>query len=328
MSICLSHGSADRMLERCAREGIELEPASSNVLMSVGAQVDEVRNALGDYGPMPFDDVELVVGDRRNVRHSRGIVTHLLQRLPPEGSILRVDDGLYVVSPELCLMQQAGVMHPVNLCQMLGRYLATASSYESQDGKRLNRRSQLTDEERLARFLRGVRGSRGRGVLIDALEWTCPRAASPQETNLQLALTLPPSFGGFGLKRPMMNKEIKLNELERRLCQREFIRIDLLWQGGFGLEYQGEDHANQLDEDYARFLAAHAHGIDIWFVANGQLADPVQMNYIAEHVAMLTGRRARGMRWPKRGEVQWLLEVLAGKRIPDSDDRFARKPSR
>ena len=328
--ICFSHGTADRVLERCAHEGIELEPVSSSVLEDFVSECVGTRETLDHLGIPLGESIELLVG-KPSLRKYRGtIATHLLSQLPPEGSILRINEGIYVVSPELCLLQQASQLHPVNLCQMLGRYLGSSSPVQMDNGvTRLAERPSLTDEERIASLLRGAKSRKGRGILLDAMAWTCSGAASPQETNLQLTLTLPPRFGGFGLNRPLLNETIELGEKARRLYPHGSVKVDLLLKEvGFGLEYQGKEHGDQLDEDYARFLAVHREGIELWFVANGQLRDAYQMSYIAEEIARRTGRRIGGLTWPTVNEVQWLLDVLSGVIIPRPNERFSRKRSR
>ncbi|MDO4798316.1 MAG: hypothetical protein Q4A01_09910, partial [Coriobacteriales bacterium] len=95
------------------------------------------------------------------------------------------------------------------------------------------------------------------------------------------------------------------------------IRIDLCWpQALFGLEYQGDKHGNQLGQDYARWFAAREEGYELWFVAKEQLESAVQMMQIGREVAKRIGCNVDMGLWPTEGELQDLLDTLAGRKHP------------
>lgn len=330
MNICLSNASADKMLELYAHRGIELEPVSSSCIYQFGANHKDVQ-VVSDIAEVFKDGIEVVVGDDSAARSNDKIVCHRWTGRLPEGSILRVPDatGLYVSSPAFCLLQQSSELHQVNLCMMLGRYFATKSSVVGRNGKEcLEDRRPLIKEDDLYLYIKEAHGAKGVGRLKEALRWTSPGAASPQETNLQLALSLPPMYYGFGLPLPKMNHEIQLNDYARKFYARKRCRIDLCWpERFFGLEYLGAEHKDQLEEDWSRHYAICTEGFELLYITNSQLRSAVQLDYIARWVARKTHKRIREETWPSLDEVQRLIDVLGGRIIPRKDERKSgRRP--
>ena len=325
MSICLCGMTADKMLELLAKNKTELETVTGARLSEFSANIDDARDVLGDYLGGVDLPIELLVGSKKMRRASDRVVTHYCSKSLPDGAIKRIDEGLYVISPELCLLEQATELHLVNLCMMLGRFMATATpDRNAEDTGGVRKRAPLTSVDRVYEFLANAKQMRGVASLREALRWTAPGAASPQETNLQLALTLPPKYGGFGLRMPEMNYKVPLEGIARELYpEHESIRIDLAWsEWGIGLEYQGEEHGAQLGEDYARYLAADASQFRLWYVAKRQLESPVEMDYLAQLVAGKIRKRINEQSWPTREHTRWLLSVLRGDVLPRPGVRF------
>ena len=331
MSICLSHLSADHMLEYLASIQRELEPASPAAPHQFGADPLEIELLFKENYAADGDSIDVLVLDPSHMRHLPDVNVHVWQSPLPEGALLNVDENLYVVSPEFCLLLQANELHLINLCQMLGRYLAVRVPRVQEDGTEVFvDRAPLTNEESLRAFLRSVEGAPGSVALREAMRWTCSGAASPQEVNLQLALTLPPAYGGFGLKKPIMNFKVELSSEARKLYDCECIFIDLCWPDIHeGLEYQGADHEKQLGADYARALAADCEGYRLWFVAKEQLSSAAQMDYLARRLARRLRKSLKKSAWPTLEQVQRLLDILGGHVIPKKHERARwRTPKR
>lgn len=325
MSICLSHMSADRALETLACSGQAVEMAASSVMCgfeatdaAVSAVSDELESLLGPEAK----DLNLLVGADGERHATEKKVIHKWTGPLPEGSLAKVCEGLYVSTPSFCLLQQAAELHTINLCQMLGRYLAVATPKGGRDGKTLQERAPLLEEEALGLYLSQFSRPRGAVRVREAMRWTAAGAASPQETNLQLALTLPYAYGGFGLVKPLMNYRVTLSEKAKALCGKDECYIDLYWRGkSFGIEYQGMFHNQQIGEDYARFYALDCMGKQVLFVADAQLWDAVQMEYIAHRVARRLGKKVLRDHWPDEDALQGLLDALRGARVPNRSER-------
>ena len=333
MSICLSHRSADVFLEHLAHKGGApdnlLQPASGSALAAFTSNIEEARSLLGE-DLNELRPVDLLVGNPNAMRSGDEVSAHLWTGNLPDGFIKQYREGIYVVSPELCLLQQTNELHLVNLCQMLGRFMATASPVKADDGAyKLKERSPIISKTELEDRLMELGKVRGVRALREALRYTLPGAASPQETNLQLAMTLPYAYYGFGFKNLELNHQIALGETAQELCNKSHLYIDLYFgkprarKGedpdairAFGLEYQGEDFHQDPSSDASRFLAAHLEGVDLWYVAKAQLDDAKQLDYIAREAARRIRRRCVESTWPEQEELEILLDILNGKKVP------------
>lgn len=315
MSICLCNLSADTLLELASQKKLDMEPATPDPLLFTADPIkaQETLGALADELPKP---IELMVGSAQKRRRAMGIASHVWKGSIPKGGVFAIGEGVYVTSPEFTLLQQASQLHQASLCQMLGRYLGTwTPKKDSPTGQ--GKRAPLTTLESLDEFLKGIGSVRGQHNLRMAMAYTCEGAASAPETSLQLALCLPPELHGLSIPLPIMNYEVELSREARKLYPHDSIRIDLCWRHRrFGLEYQGEEHRKQLGEDYARWFAAREEGYELWFVAKDQLESVDQMKHIAREVAQRIDYDVDEGLWPTDGELQDLLDTLAGRRHP------------
>ena len=325
MSVCLCNLSADAALEFAAQKGVEFELASPNP-MSFSADPALVSRKLSGLADAPHElsgladalpkPVELMLGSAKDRRSTTGVAYHVWRGGLPRNSFLRIDEGVYVTSPELTLLMQANQLHQVSLCQVLGRYLGTwTPTKESARGQ--DERAPLVTFDSLVSFCAGIKRSRGKSNLKLAMAYTCDGAASAPETSLQLALCLPPELHGFNLPQPTMNYEVGLSSRAQLMYPHETARIDLCWRNErFGLEYQGEDHGNQLGEDYARWFALREEQYELWYVAKEQLASATQMDFIAREVAKRIGFEINEELWPTHSELRELLDILSGATHP------------
>lgn len=316
MSICLCSLSADAALELIAQNKIEVSPASPDP-SSFTVDPKLVAEGLGDLVNKLPQPIELLVGSAKQRRFVRGIACHIWNGALPKSNVLALDEGIYIASPELTLLQQASQLHQASLCMMLGRYLGTWTPAEGRlNGQ--NERAPLTSFDALNKFLTSMGRVRGKDNLKLAMAYTCDRAASAPETSLQLALSLPPELYGLNITQPTMNYEVNLSSESQRLYPKDSIRIDLCWYNNqFGLEYQGKEHGNQLGDDYARWFAARKEGYELWFVAKEQLENASQLMRIGREVALRIGCDVDEALWPTESELQELLDILAGRTHPN-----------
>ena len=316
MSICLCNLSADVALELIAQKKQEVTPTAVD-LTSLTSDPEVAKECLGSFAEKLPQPIELLVGDRgKRCRAGKGVACHVWQGALPGDGVLALKEDVYVTGPDLTLLQQATQLHQVKLCQTLGRYLGTwTPSKDSLNGQ--EERAPLTTFDSLKGFLRQARGMKGTQNLVLAMAYTCDGAASAPETSLQLVLSLPPEFYGFGLSQPTMNYKVDLSAEATNICSKKSIRIDLCWRGSrFGLEYQSKDHGDKLGDDYARWFAARKEGYELWFVAKEQLENAAQMSYVGREVAKRIGCDAAEMTWPTKDELQDLLDILKGQENP------------
>lgn len=75
-------------------------------------------------------------------------------------------------------------------------------------------------------------------------------SASPQESRLYIILTLPRSYGGFGLKDLKFNCRIKLSKEAQTICGRTHIKPDLCnLKNKVAIEYDSDTFHSEISQN-------------------------------------------------------------------------------
>lgn len=181
--------------------------------------------------------VHLIVGDAFKTRKSPWFVCHSWTRsLPPE-SFIRITGSAYAPSPELCFLQMAELLKPIELIR-LGYELCSSYRLDPREERGFDTRAPLSLKARLAAFLEKVVDCAAARRAIDALPLIADASASPRETTTALLCSLPASLGGWAFPAPYLNTPVETPAGMRR--------IDLFWPDWrYGLEYDSDaEHAN------------------------------------------------------------------------------------
>ena len=129
-------------------------------------------------------------------------------------------------------------------CEFAGTYRL---GVETGAGTASYRASRITSAAELGRVVAEAGKSQGTLRARRVSELMFDGSASPMETALALMLTLPVDFGGFGLERPLLNREVDVSPLRGTLSDRDAVTPDFLWPGqGVALEYDSSEfHARR-----------------------------------------------------------------------------------
>lgn len=304
---------ADRLLEdRAVSQPWGLERSSLRTLDGAECSV----RALHELDAA-LTDAEVLVG---NAALRTGREPHHIRvyggTLPP-GSFISLEEGCYLVSPELMLLLEATRLSAVEWIQLACRYCGTYSLAPwTRTG--IIEREPLTTVARLERFFDEARGTYGAKRARAQLKWVVEMSNSPMETNLAMQFYLPCRMGGFGLPTPRMNEEVILDAKASELADgRRTCRIDLYWEVGnkkLGLEYYGRaTHEGEALEgrDISRENALDYLGIPVKPVSWEQLRSPDHLELMARWVSNVTGKRVRLERVPLERRTTLLTSTLA-----------------
>lgn len=117
------------------------------------------------------------------------------------------------------------------------------------------------------------------------------------ETCLALMLGLPTSLGGYGLGMPEMNTAISAPAGTRTLMSYHQYHCDLYWPDEqVAVEYNSRQfHLNEqaVARDSSRMNDLAAYGITALSVTRQQIANPREMDSVAQLVAKAMKRRLR-----------------------------------
>ena len=272
------------------------------------ASLDRERFGLSDVGPIHL----LVERDCR--RKLKGdLVVHTVSCELPAGSILIVENGMCVASPELAILQVSSSFSELDLLLLIYEFCGCYSlGGFSAD---LLMRHPLTSVEALSRMLSQGRNLKCSSKLQKVLAFAMNGSGSPRETAVALLMHLPKRYGGFGLPRSELNLSVDLGKEGAALWGKRNA-FDMVWrEARIVVEYDGrEAHSSeaQRDRDNARRNAAAAQGYAVYVFTEERLRSVDHVCVIAAAIAKRLGFRLvfqRGDFWERHMKLRTALRL-------------------
>ena len=312
MAIYLGHTTARRILESRLVLDLDHSPYRGPLNCQSGKRdvKDVLSAAFKDFAfvdlpsilyTRPGEGLDLLVSNPREKRRWKGAKCHVIRSKLPSRSFWLVEEGIFVASPELCLLQLAESLSLIDTIKAAMSFCGIYRLVGDTTSKSIfDRKPIMTVDSGLA-FLDSVGLVPGAVNMRRALQYTLPNSGSPMETRMVLPFYLPKALGGFGLPRPVMNKPIYLDESAREIAGvpqwQELFAGDAAWTNKATkretvFEYQSkENHDNEASygSDYARQLALESMGHRVHFVTNTQLNSLSQMEELARCIVRETG---------------------------------------
>ena len=216
----------------------------------------------------------------------------------PERSYYEAGESTCVASPELCLVQAAGVYtfaQLMELCmEFTGKY---ALDHEAPRGF-TQRATPLTTIERVRGYIGCLAKERGTAKLREALAYIEEGSRSPMETREYLLAFLPKHLGSYGIPKPEVNARINLNSREQEIARRAYLECDLFWpEHRVAIEYDGDpDHASfdARSRDAKKRNALLTHGICCFTITAREILDADAFDSVMREVADELGFRLQG----------------------------------
>ena len=294
MTIVISHISAIEYW--LAHESLKPKATSAHTateLPSAGPTIDDRRRAeqlLKQCASIP-----LHIAATKPLHNSTRFRCHVWSP-PVARALYRIADDVYVCSPELAFVQSATALDKIDTVR-LGCELCATYSIDRQARGGFFQRNAITTREKLGAIVCENQGVNGVKTARWALDHVLDRSASPAETKVALALTLPCKIGGMGLPQPSLNRFIPLNAAEQKALNRSYFLCDLYWeQAKLAIEYDSDaEHSGseRIASDAARRNALLRLGITVITVGNQTFRDRSEFKRVGATVARLLGTRIR-----------------------------------
>lgn len=264
----------------------------------------DIFNVCPTFAPSPL---HFLVPSQNMRRRNDVVHAHLHSGTLPAGAFLYLGNGVYVASPEMCLLQsaaQSSLLPVVKLgCELCGTY-----SFRW-NGEGFYARDPLASKQSVARLLDRSPSAPSSRKLRRALPLLQEGAASPMEAALALMLCLPPRFGGYGIPNPILNFKHKTGAHMKKITRQSSFACDLYWPDErLGVEYDSDEHhneANDVDQDAIRKNSLLGFDIDVITVRRNQLMDANLFDRTAHLVAKRLGVRIR----PRASD--WMMKRYA-----------------
>ena len=234
--------------------------------------------------------------------------SHLIMSPLPVGSLLKISDEVFTVSPSLLFLQLGKQLSWLDLA-LIGAELCGQYSLLPANSPGMRRCAPITQNAALAAYIKKFPHARGIRTAARALDCISDLSASPLESSLFLLLTLPVKWGGYGLPKPSMNPSSPLSKRTARVMGVDELHCDLRWHDPHvALEYNSKDHhVGHLTHDARRTNALTAEGERVYTMTPAILANPIECDNLVKLIAHNLGHRLRGNALgdsPKRSELR------------------------
>lgn len=187
--------------------------------------LESAMNELG-IGEPPLHVMVNALSKRRTTTN---LATHLYEHPLPEGSFCRVDEHVYVASPELTLAQLTLEMPLVDVLEIALEFCSGyALEPDSESG--FIERPAITSSKKLASYAKHLAGRHGAKQLAQILPYLVDDSASPMETISLMLLCLPSKVGGYQLPLPEHNVSIPIPGHAHSHTRRRHLICDLYWE--------------------------------------------------------------------------------------------------
>ena len=262
---------------------------------------DEAKPSVNDLERIGIDlgtnPTDFIVPSPSSRTRSTRITCSVFDKRIPAKAFVYVGDGVFVVSPELCLLLEARTAAFANLVEtgyeFCGSYRLAASS----DTGMLSDQLPLTSVSKLQSFLSRARNLNGVGAARDAVAHILPNSESPKESQLSILSSFPGRLGGYGFPQPTLNHPVRISEKARGRSVGETCRCDLFWPDAkLDVEYDSRLHHTgeaEQEKDSARRTALAYAGILVITVSSDQLHTRSEMDKVAHAMAKRLGTRCR-----------------------------------
>lgn len=275
-------------------------PCGIRRVSDVETSAVEIRRRLSfldDFKPEgEAYEIHILVPRRKDLRHMKGIKTHLCSRELPAESFWDLGDDIYLVTPERCFLEAA--MRGVDQERLMAFGMELCGTYSlaygNEDG--FANGTQLTYASRLVAYLRRYRHVRGIAKARRAMACVVDGADSPRETATCLALTMSTFQGGYGIARPFMGEPIVPKDSQRELCSQSHYLADMLWKKPkLIVEYDGGHHDEpaRAAKDKRRRSELAALGYTVIVVNNDDVESHSRFDQKAAQVSRCLRRRRR-----------------------------------
>lgn len=274
-----------------------------------GAPTKAKINAFKSEHPdLALSRIDLVVryGDQRDLPN---VKTHIKKAPLPERSFYRLDDTVYVASPELCLMQLASKLSEPQVVklamEMCGTYaidpIPSSEMFDLpdplDDDSGICKRPPLTSAAKLNAFAKRLFVQNSRARSAHYLRYVVDGSASPRETALCMLLCMPPRFGGYGLALPELNRRIELTLREQLMVGAHHFDCDLYWaHPPVGVEYDSKKYHTALEKqerDAIRRNMLQFKGVQVVVATRTQVNKQGEFDKLARQIGRAVKKRFR-----------------------------------
>ena len=256
-------------------------------------QLRELDLFEAEFGP---DPIHVLVPAGASRCGSPRLSFHVVSTKLPPHSLCHLHGGIYVVSPELCLVQACSRLPLAKALEIGMEFCGTYALRPLGIEEKGDRSYALVNAESFKRHVNAWRNLNGLVQARRVSMFLANGSASPMETKLYLLLCLPQKYGGYNLGKPELNAEVDPPEDARYILKQGKLKPDLLWRKAHvAVEYDGEYHNDpqQMVRDELRRSILESMGYTVFVFKKQHVYNPLVFDKMAATIAARLGKRIR-----------------------------------
>lgn len=252
------------------------------------------------------DTVNIFVVDANNRRAPGNVRCHVMVAPLPPNSIQRINNHVFVASPELLMIQMAANSH-MSLERLIllgyglcGKFSIVEPNDHDNSLVQIEIRSTVCKMERYLDAierscktaqckLNGIKRARR------ALKYVLGSVESPQEARMAMLEFLSWNLGGNNVQSPLCNGEIHLSQEIMKLTGRDSFRGDFVWEEQkVVLEYNGAFHgeSREVKRDAEKYNALKKGGYELVLATCEHIYNKAYTDDLANQLRLMLGQRA------------------------------------
>lgn len=219
----------------------------------------------------------------------------------PKNSFRKIDDGIYIPTPELLFFQ---LSQKLNFPKLMLAGLELCSCYAlATDGNLdfVKDTLPLTNKSKIQSYLKELKALnnnlRHYNIATYAASLLEDNSYSPQESRLFIMLCGPRKFGAYGIKNMQFNREIKLSNKAGKIASQNYIYPDLCNPNSkVAIEYDSNTYHNndeQNNKDKLRINAMQSDGWRVFIFIKNNTHNRDSMHYMALDILKANGQDKR-----------------------------------
>lgn len=273
-----------------------------DALWHVGGSSTTIWQSILSKEERPWD---VIVSDKSQAHTCSQYTYHVRTMALPSPKGIMLDEGVYLASPELCLLQVAEALPLVNLIELMDEFCGSycLGPGDGQGSRAMRCRPPLTTTERLETYLGSSMGVSGVKAANRALTYAMDNSTSPMETAAEMLLCLPVPLGGRGMPKARMNQRFDIPSELRVPGDSRYVKGDLCLKAPgdkayhhVDVEYQSKAHhegADRVVVDSRRHNLLETIGVHVITLTPAELYSARQFDRVAELVAKAIGFTSR-----------------------------------
>jgi len=297
-------GSAQTVFADLTLENRKLVCLPEKFLLQSNRQF--VTDTAFEYGlSLP---VIVMAASQSGRKHTKCISAKTKSKNHPANAFIQLDNSVYVSCPELCFLQLSAELSLPRLIEagnnLCAGYVRTDNTSFKQIG-----REPVASVKSIRSFLDLSAHAKGIKKSRLALKYVIDGAYSPMEGKLAVLVVLPLFLGGYGLKRPVLNKYIRLSPDAAALLKRETCCCDIVWEEEkVILEYDSNlTHLTKEQHSYdkRKYNALTMSGYKVFSVTADQIQNFKAVENLFENLRKALHIKSRADAWVKYEEKRW-----------------------